>query len=237
MAKAWYTTHPQPHKPLLVGWIVGGLRRWQRDRAVRRGDGETKRKRGRGPLVATFGRNAGPNDAIVVWALCKFFFVCFLFFINLLICFFCCLGSNLLVTTDRGKTTQTHQCRCQPPPPCQNGMRGAVLYTPPPVLLDSDRTARSPSGSEWSPSGVQSDSVHSIELYFEVYFPSGVRVESEQTNLLNAVEAICKSLLCCDISPIGLHSDWIGTYNLMLKLVSENVKAWFWQALNPHPLH
>jgi hypothetical protein len=55
----------------------------------------------------------------------------------------------------------------------------AVLYTPPPVLLDSDRTARSPSGSEWSPSGVQSDSVHSIELYFEVYFPSGVRVESE----------------------------------------------------------
>ena len=120
MAKAWYTTHPQPHEPLLVGWIVGGLWRRQRDRAVRRGDGKTKRKRGWGPLVATFGRNVGPNDAIVVWALCKFFFVCFLFFINLLICFFCCLGSNLLVMMDR----EHHQHQRQPPPPCQNGMRG-----------------------------------------------------------------------------------------------------------------
>jgi hypothetical protein len=117
----------------------------------------------------------------------------------------------------------------------------AVLYTPPPVLLDSDRTARSPSQSEWSPSGVLSDSVHCIELYFEVYFPSGVRVESEWSpsgpiySML--FKQFCKLLLCCDISPIGLHSDWIGTYNLLLKLVSENVKAQFWQALNPHPLH
>jgi hypothetical protein len=62
-------------------------------------------------------------------------------------------------------------------------------------------------------------------------------VESEWTNPLNAIQAISKSLLCCNISLIGLHSDWIGTYNLMLKLVSENVKAWFWQALNPHPLY
>jgi hypothetical protein len=63
------------------------------------------------------------------------------------------------------------------------GSEPPVLYTPPPVLLDSDRTARSPSGvrveSEWSLSGVQSDSVYSIGLYFEVYFLSRVQAESE----------------------------------------------------------
>jgi hypothetical protein len=110
----------------------------------------------------------------------------------------------------------------------------SVLYTPPPVLLDSDRTAR-------SPSGVWSDSVHCIELYFEVYFPSGVWVESEWSPSGPIYSMLFKQfyklLLCCDISPIRLHSDWIGTYNLLLKLVSENVKAQFWQALNPHPLH
>jgi hypothetical protein len=34
------------------------------------------------------GRNVGPNDDCVVWALCKFFFRLFLLFINLLICSF-----------------------------------------------------------------------------------------------------------------------------------------------------
>jgi hypothetical protein len=103
-------------------------------------------------------------------------------------------------------------------------------------------------GVRVDPSGVRVESNQTqftllnftLRFIFQVeseWSPSGVRVESEWTNLLNAVEAICKSLLCCDISPIGLHSDWIGTYNLVLKLVSENVKAWFWQALNPHPQH
>jgi hypothetical protein len=68
------------------------------------------------------GRNAGPNDDCVVWALCKFFFHLFLVFINLLICVFCFLDSNLLVTTDRCETTQTHRCLRQPPPPHQNRM-------------------------------------------------------------------------------------------------------------------
>ena len=87
------------------------------------------------------------------------------------------------------------------------------------------------------PSGVRVESNRTQFTLLNFTLRFIFRVESEQTNLLNAVEAICKSLLCCDISPIGLHSDWIGTYNLVLKLVSENVKAWFWQALNPHPLH
>jgi hypothetical protein len=41
--------------------------------------------------------NVGPNDDCVVWALCKFFFCLFLIFINLLIGFFCFLGSSLLL--------------------------------------------------------------------------------------------------------------------------------------------
>ena len=36
-----------------------------------------------------------------------------------------------------------------------------VLYSPPPFLLDSDRTARSPSESQWSPSGVLAVQVES----------------------------------------------------------------------------
>jgi hypothetical protein len=62
-----------------------------------------------------------------------------------------------------------------------------VLYTPPPVLLDSDQTARSPSGVR-----VESNRTHFtlLDLYFEVYFPSGVQVESKWTNPLNAVQAI-----------------------------------------------
>jgi hypothetical protein len=72
--KTRYTTHPQPHEPLLVGWIVGGIRRRQRDGTVMGDNGETKRKRGQSPPVTTFGRDAGPNDAIVVWALGKPFF-------------------------------------------------------------------------------------------------------------------------------------------------------------------
>jgi hypothetical protein len=81
------------------------------------------------------------------------------------------------------------------------------------------------------PIGLQSDCSES----------ESIRVESEWSpsgpiySML--FKQFCKLLLCCDISPIGLHSDWIGTYNLLLKLVSENVKAQFWQALNPHPLH
>ena len=65
-----------------MGWIVGGIRRWQRDGAVMGGNGEIKRKRGWGLLVATFGRNAGPNDAIVIWALGKPFFKAFFLSFN-----------------------------------------------------------------------------------------------------------------------------------------------------------
>jgi hypothetical protein len=65
--------------------------------------------------------------------------------------------------------------------------RAAVLYTPPPVLLDSDWTAQSLSEvlmeSNWTHFTL-------LDLYFEVYFTSGVQVESEWTNPLNAVQAI-----------------------------------------------
>jgi hypothetical protein len=71
------------------------------------------------------GHNMGPNnncDAIVVWALCKFFFHFILVFINLLIYLFCFVGFNLLVTTDRHDTTRTNGHLCQPPPLHENGV-------------------------------------------------------------------------------------------------------------------
>jgi hypothetical protein len=53
-----HTTHPQPHEPLLVGWIVGGMAtphhqdHWQGRKMV-----------------------MGSNDVVVIWAPGKFFFV------------------------------------------------------------------------------------------------------------------------------------------------------------------
>jgi hypothetical protein len=55
------TTRPQPREQLLVGWNAGGTTITQ---------GKT----------ASLGRNAGPNDANVVWALGNFFFVRFFCF-------------------------------------------------------------------------------------------------------------------------------------------------------------
>jgi hypothetical protein len=41
------------------------------------------------------------------------------------------------------------------------------------------------------------------------------------------------------VTSVRLDSTWIGLglTTWMFKLMSENIKAWFWQALNPHPLH
>jgi hypothetical protein len=113
----------------------------------------------------------------------------------------------------------------------------STLHSPTcPIGLRSDC-----SDSTRTPSRVQSDSVCSTGLYFEVYFPSGVRVESKwsPSGLIHSMlfkqfeshYSVVTSVRS-DSTRIGL-----GLTTWMFKLVSENVKAWFWQALNPHPLH
>ena len=52
----------------------------------------------------------------------------------------------------------------------------SVLYSPPPVLLDSNWTAQSPSESQWSPSGVP---VIPVESEWSPSNPSRIQVESQ----------------------------------------------------------
>ena len=62
----------------------------------------------------------------------------------------------------------------------------SVLYTPPPFLLDSDQTARSPSESQWSPSGVLAVPV--------------IQVESHQNPLRlrhKVSKQVCKFVMIC----------------------------------------
>jgi len=91
----------------------------------------------------------------------------------------CCPGAKTLARTDLSETPdlEGHIPHGMPdggltPPGPSSKTSSPVLYTPPPVLLDSNLTGQSPLDSQWSPS------------------PSPIQVESTWTSLLNNSQVI-----------------------------------------------